>query len=586
MNTSDDAGRADAISTRAALVCVPIMLDDDPGAVGDGLIDAGRAKQLGADLVEYRIDHLFSGEGDDAGRAAVLDLVARSPLPCIVTCRPVYEGGGYDGDDNARISLYEALGTADTPPAYIDCEALTYSRSANLRQKMNLAVAHGGQQRAVTSRLILSHHDFEGRSASLLRIVTDMRRQDAASVLKIAFTARSVRDNLELFDLLRERDRPTVALGMGEDGLMSRVLAPKFGGLLTFASLDESSATASGQPTVDELLNLYRFRSIGPRTKMYGVIGDPVVQSASPAVHNDAFDRAGHDGVYLPLRVAPGWEPFKATLLSLLGDPALHFSGASVTIPHKANLVRLAREIAGAGRSGDGSRPASPTRGPWRIDEMSNLCGAANTIALRDDGSVDIANTDASAIVELLEPALRKIDSAGLRGARVLIVGTGGAARAAAAACARGGAHVTITGRSADKAAALAAELGAAFAAVPGAEAPRIDVLAWDERQDAACDALVQCTPLGMAGGPEPDGAPLDVRTMPSLSGRGVIFETVYNPLETPLVAAARETGRTVITGERMFVRQAAAQSRMWTGDAPDEDAMRAAVLGKLASDA
>src|SRR5262249_43988623 len=151
--------------------------------------------------------------------------------------------------------------------------------SANIKQKINLAIDHPEQIRDLTTSLILSSHDFNSRPPDLIRQLERMYSEPACRVVKVAFRTRSVRDNLELLDIVsagRAGDsggKPIIALGMGPFGLMSRVLAPKFGGFLTFASLRRDSAPAPGQPTISELLGLYRFRSIGSATKVYGVIG-------------------------------------------------------------------------------------------------------------------------------------------------------------------------------------------------------------------------------------------------------------------------------------------------------------------------
>lgn len=96
---------------------------------------------------------------------------------------------------------------------------------------------------------------------------------------------------------------PMIGLVMGERGLMSRVLSPKFGGFLTFGSLEAGFVSAPGQPTVEELLDLYNFRLIGPDTKVYGVVGNPISHSKSPLIYNAAFKSIGYDGIYLPLLV-------------------------------------------------------------------------------------------------------------------------------------------------------------------------------------------------------------------------------------------------------------------------------------------
>lgn len=523
-------------------LCVPILVED----VDAALRDAALARDAGASLVEYRVDHVFHGTGeggsfDDFGLAQVKRLCNESPLPCIVTCRSASEGGGYDGDDMARVSLYEALGTMSAPehpPRYIDVELATYTRSANLRQKVDLAVDHPGQRRDLSTALILSAHDFQGRPANLSRTLAAMGAEPAAAVHKVAFRARSLRDNLEIFEILAHASRPTIALGMGEFGLLSRVLAPKFGAFLTFASLRDQSATAPGQPTIDQLRRLYRFDSIGPRTSVYGVIGWPVGHSMSPLVHNAGFAALGHDGVYLPLPVPAEWEHFKATLLALLDDPRLDFRGASVTLPHKEHLVRLARE--------DSARR-------WRIDASAERCGAANTLVVGPDGACTISNTDAPAAVAPLREAVGD-----LTGKRAAVIGAGGVARAVAAGLLEAGATVVVYNRSRERAEALVGDMSQAF------PAGRCVVGPWDAMGRCCCEILVNATPVGMRGGPDPAASPVPESVIASCAKSGVVMDTVYNPVRTPLAAACEEKGVRFIDGRRMFVEQALLQADVW----------------------
>lgn len=556
------------------LLCVPILVVDERSA----LADAAAARDAGADVVEFRIDELFSGSLDARGNLddrevrSVLRLVRESPLPCIVTCRAAAESGGvggYDGDDMARVSLYERLGTAagsgEHPPRYIDVEYATYVRSANIRHKIDLAVDHPRQKRDVRTGLILSMHDFGGRPRDLLRRVSLIASEPAASVVKVAFAARSIRDNLELFDLLSDArgEKNMIALGMGRFGLMSRVLAPKFGGFLTFASLRAASATAPGQPTVRELRDLYRFESITPRTRVYGLIGWPVEHSLSPLVHNAGFDSlrpeedgaeaAAFDGVYLPLPVPPEWEHFKATLAELIAHPRLDFFGCSVTVPHKQHLVRFATEAMAASSAGPGTE--------WRIDELSRLCGAANTLRVErnSDGSpvrAYVTNTDAAAATEALRAVLPD-----LADQSIAILGAGGAARAAAAGLARAGARVTVAARSFEGAERLVGELRAAAPQLAGLLAP----CAMDALTTQAWSAVVNCTPVGMTGGPAPDAMPITPEQVRALPPHTVVFDTVYNPVRTPLLRTAGARGLRTVDGLAMFVRQAAAQFEAWT---------------------
>src|SRR5262249_44163862 len=146
--------------------------------------------------------------------------------------------------------------------SYIDVELETYRRSRG--------------DVPVDGRLILSAHDFKGRPDRLYNLLSDM---DAASneVNKLVWTARTIRDNIEAFEILQQRQKPTIAFCMGEAGLISRVLAKKFRAFLTFASLSEEGATAPGQVTIADMKNLYRWDAIGPQTRVYGVVGSPVM---------------------------------------------------------------------------------------------------------------------------------------------------------------------------------------------------------------------------------------------------------------------------------------------------------------------
>lgn len=546
-----DGGKPGDTLADMTLLCVPIMVQDADQA----LADAQAARDAGADLVEFRVDGYFHGTGDAGEMRAVAGIVEDSPLPSIVTCRSADEGGQYDGPDDARVALYEYLGTAKRPPRYFDLELAAYERSANLRQKVHLAVDHPARRRADAPSLILSMHDFKTRPADLARRVARLAETDAASVVKIAFRARSLRDNLELFDLLTHATKPTIALGMGEFGLMSRVLTPKFGGFLTFASLRPTTGTAPGQPTVRELEELYRFRAIGRATRVYGVIGWPIEHSRSPHVHNAAFAALGIDAVYVPLPIAVSedaeatYANFKGTLLDLLHDARVDFSGASVTHPHKQHLVRLAREQG------------------WRLDKASAANGAANTIAIERrrgaEPTVHVLNTDAAALRAVAESVVGS-----LAGRSAVILGAGGVARAGAWALLGAGARVTIRARREDQAHALVDGLGAPAS---------LRCEAWDTPVWHNSDLVINATPMGMFGGPAPDESPLSEAALVALPPGAAVFDTVYNPAETPLLRAARAAGRRAFGGMEMFVHQAAAQLRAWTGMEPPLEAMRRA---------
>ena len=492
-------------------------------------------------MIEWRIDALAM-EDDSADQ--VITLVRDCPLPCIVTCRIESEGGEFAGDEVTRLAILRRLIESDRPPRYVDLELAALQRDPRVRQFVgsHFKPEHSASGGLKTS-LILSSHDFQTRPPGLIQRIEAMVNEPACAVVKVAWQARSLRDNLEAFELLRERRKPMIALCMGRFGLMSRVMAAKFGGLLTYAvpGDDVFEATAPGQPTIEQLVKLYRFDRICAATKVYGVIGWPVEHSLSPQFHNDAFEKAGHDGVYLPLPIPPEWEHFKATVGALLDFKPLDFRGASVTIPHKENLLRFVRE-----RSG-------------QVDELAQRVGAANTLIVNDDGSIECANTDAPAAVDAMSAGMQ-INRTALAGRKVAILGAGGMARAAAVGFASAGANVIIFNRTQDKARALAAELssrGLQGKIVPGKPG----------RIDCGCfDIIINCTLLGMEGGPAPGESPLPPDA--PLDENVTVMDTVYAPApgQTPLLKQAAARGARTISGIELFNRQAAMQFERWTG--------------------
>ena len=533
-----------------SLICCPIAVES-AAEIPLAVERASRARILGARMVEWRCDGLASREG--AGAAdAIARLVRESPLPSIVTVRSSDEGGTSTLAEPERLALLARVAKSADAPRMIDVEHAALA--ADLPRAL-LAAALAPREDDVDApaapKLVASTHDFTGRPIDLLRRVAAMQDDPLVSVVKLAWMARSIRDNLEAFDLLATRTKPLIALLMGEFGLMSRVLAPKFGGFLTFASDAEGSGTAPGQPTARELRDLYRFGAIGPATRVFGVVGWPVAHSRSPAFHNARFAEHGYDGVYLPLPVPSEWEHFKASIGALVDHDRLDFAGASVTIPHKEHLVRFVRERGG------------------EIDADAAWLGAANTLVVRPLGTPDAqrlyaTNTDMPAAVEVLSAALATRGRA-LEGARVAVLGAGGVARAVAGGLALAGATVVVFNRTRAKAEALATALSGRARA--NGKATR--VAAGDER-DFDCNApscesfhaFVNCTPLGMEGGPDPKGSAMPDDAF--LDDSVVVMDTVYAPKETPFLREARARGAVTVDGEAMFLKQAELQSELF----------------------
>ncbi len=479
---------------------------------------AGRA---GADAVECRLDSLPHPVGDDDLEA----LLADAPLPVIATDRPRREGGAYEGDESERLDTLRRTAAAGVQIVDVEADVPDHDRPD-------------------APRTIVSLHDFTGPPADLDERFAGLLARPA-DIAKIAFAAAGPEDALRCFDLLRtarRAGRDALVLAMGEHGVLSRIAAGKFGAFGTFASLESGAESAPGQPTLAEMLSLYRFRSVGPDTQLFGVIGCPVAHSMSPAIHNAAFEAAGVDGLYVPLRIEPGADNFRRFLDAVRERPWTDWRGLSVTIPHKENALAWV--------------------GADRCDELAVRIGAVNTITSEPDGTLRGDNTDYAAAMDALCDAM-DISREELSGRAVAVLGAGGAARAIVAALAHYGAETTVYNRTLSRAEALAGEFGA--------KAAPLDAAA---RTDAGI--VINCTPIGMH--PHTDASPLGSIPDPV----EVVFDTIYNPVETRLLRLAEEAGCRTVSGLEMFVNQGVAQFERWTNVAAPRDVMRRVVLERL----
>jgi len=497
---------------------------------------AHAAREAGAGLIELRLDHL---ESLPIQHLASLCASLRPESKVLLTIRSRAEGGAFDGDDADRFSrLIEVGPLAD----YLDVEWATWQTSANIRQKVGLALKRAGHvsqasgieeiEHAGPRKLILSQHDTASRPSTLTSDLVNMVAEESCDVPKIAWRARTIRDNFEAFELMRSSPKPPIVICMGDDGLMSRVLAGKFGAFATFASLRPGTETAGGQIDIDTLQSMYRFQSIRSTTRVYGVVGDPVAHSQSPRLHNSGFASDTFDAVYLPMRVLPGYESFKAFMVEVMARPWVDLCGLSITAPHKENAFRFVTENGGT------------------LDAIDRKIGALNTIMLGGPGMVDHPeaklvglNTDHRAAREILCNALGDADK--LAGMRVSILGAGGVARALLAMLVDAGAEVTVFNRTRSRAAALAVEFNARDAD-------------WNDRPGNP-DLLINCTPIGQT--PDIQASPVQADRLTGFT----VFDTVYSPDDTQLLRDAVRGGCPIVRGKSLFLRQAAKQYEVWT---------------------
>ncbi|MCK5113234.1 MAG: shikimate dehydrogenase [Phycisphaerae bacterium] len=479
------------------------------------------AAESGADTIEVRLDLLDSIPDD----AQLHVLLTDSPVDVIATARASREGGKFPQcDEAARLDLLKRAAKFDSV-AFVDVE-LDVPRE---------------DWPAAPEKIILSHHNFVRVPENLHEVIAQMEASEAA-VNKIAFAAAGPEDALLAADIICSCKKPTLALAMGEAGVVSRILARKFGAFGTFASLQSGCESAPGQPTLDEMRNLYRWNSQDESTQVFGVIGCPVGHSMSPMIHNTAFDKVGFNGVYVPLLIQPGHENFARFMQGIVERPHLNFRGFSVTIPHKHNALEFVT--------------------PENCDELPRTIGAVNTITVDSAGKFRGDNTDYAGAIDALCDKM-KIAREDLASRRVALLGAGGASRALAAALSFYGAEVTIYNRTLLRAETLAAEFGCVAK-------PLNDAVATD------AEILINCTAIGMH--PNVDDAPV-CELSDSLE---VVFDTVYNPLETKLLAMAAAKKCLTVSGLDMFVNQAAGQFELWTEIPAPLDVMRKVVLEQL----
>jgi len=457
-----------------------------------------RDQMTDADLIELRLDTVR-----DPSAAAAL---AGRRKPVIVTCRPKAQGGHFQGsEEERRAILSEALALG---AEFVDLE--WQGGCADLMDRT------GGR------RVVLSHHDFTGIPSDLPNL-TQAMLASGAEVVKIAVTASRLSDCVMLRALGRKTRVPMVLIAMGDAGIPSRVLASWMGSCWTYAG----DGVAPGQISAERMQDEFRFRRIGARTEVYGVLGNPVTHSVSPSMHNAAFRATHRDAVYLPLAAAD-FEDF-TTFADAVG-----LRGASVTAPFKVNAFERADEC----------------------DPVSRRIQSVNT--LRRDGLRWLGcNTDVSGFLAPLESSMQ------LRGARAVVLGAGGAARSVSVALAAAGMRVTIAARREDQAKAVAALTDSAIASWPP------DPASWD--------LLVNTTPVGTA--PRNTESPLPGYLF---HGDKIVYDLVYNPPRTKLLSDAANAGCRTIGGLDMLVAQAQAQFQWWTGQRPPARVMRDAALARL----
>jgi 3-dehydroquinate dehydratase/shikimate dehydrogenase len=394
----------------------------------------------------------------------------------------------------------------------------------------------------VKGKKILSTHYFQKVPKDLASVFSGLSKSAKSSIIKIAVQTHDITDSIPVWQLLKRaksEKKEIIPIAMGESGKWTRILGLAHGAFMTYASLDSDQETAPGQVTAGDLIEIYRAKELNEKTDVYGILGNNVGISLSPYIHNTAFKFHNLNAVFVPLQVHNLDDFIKRMVKPETREVELNFKGFSVTIPHKQNIIRHLDHL----------------------DETAAKIGAVNTVKIVD-GKLHGYNTDAHGFIEPLKSAFGD-----LRGAKVAILGAGGAARACVYALKQNGAEVTVFARNAARAQTLADDFEVNLEEIPN---PKSQILNQD--------IVVNTTPLGMKGKAEGE-TPV---TAEQLKDVKLVYDLVYIPFQTQLMNEADKVDVPKIGGMAMLVAQAMEQQKIWTGlEAPLKDLSRV-VLKRL----
>jgi 3-dehydroquinate dehydratase/shikimate dehydrogenase len=495
------------IRSRIGKVCVAIV-GSTPAEIVEKAEEAAREDTF----LEFRLDYL--PKPLLALPRIKQFLYERSEVTAVATCRRAAAGGKFKGAIAAEMEVLEKAATSGFHIVDVELQTAEVLKKGQLDKLRS----HG-------AALIISYHDFT--TTRDLDGIFERIRPYEPEFIKIVSTARNLADNVTMMRFLeRTRDMASViGICMGDQGIISRVLGLRAGSAFTFASANGGEETGPGQIAARTLEETYRIDQLDAATKVYGVVGNPIKHSLSPIMLNTAFRRETVNAVFLALQTGK-----LSDLLTLVREVPI--SGMAVTMPFKEEILGHLE----------------------KTDPLSEKVGACNTVVRSQDGKLYGFNTDVAAVVRPLERRLQ------LKGAKVLVMGAGGAARAAVFGLKDKGAEVFVMNRTPDA--------GQKLARQAKAKTFKRELLA-----KTNFDVIINATPSGMHG-----VKPHSILEPKEINAR-IVFDLVYNPIDTPLIRMAREKGIPVITGVEMFVHQGARQFEIWTGKpAPEEEMLRVVV--------
>jgi 3-dehydroquinate dehydratase / shikimate dehydrogenase len=494
------------IPLRMPRVCVAVT-----GSDPTELMDKAESLVRDSPFLEFRLDYLPRPGLALPKIKRFLEMFPHAAV--IATCRRKASGGKFQGSIASQLDVLSKAAGAGCQLVDVELQTAVKCKPEQI-QKLRSRAA-----------LILSFHDFHA-TKKLDETLAKMHKTPA-DFYKVVSTATTLYDNVVMMRFLeKQSDQDSlVGLCMGEQGIISRVLGVRAGSAFTFAAVSPDEKTAPGQVTAQDLRGVYRIDQVDAATRMYGVVGDPVAHSLSPVIMNTAFRRENVNGVYLALHAKT-----LKDLLACVREIPIH--GLSITMPYKEAILEHLDNT----------------------DSHTTKIGACNTVVRAQDGKLYGFNTDTAGVVRPLEQRI------GLEGARVLVLGAGGAARAAVFGLKERGCEVFILNRSMATAQKLARRAKARTL-------KRIDL------KKATFDVIINATPVGMGNTKD---SPLNEN---EINAR-YVFDMIYDPVETRLMKMAKARGAQVIPGIEMFVHQAARQFEIWSGKpAPWDDMLRVVTI-------
>jgi 3-dehydroquinate dehydratase/shikimate dehydrogenase len=429
----------------------------------------------GADLVEWRLD-LFKCIDIET----LKPYRESCPLPLIFTLRRKKDGGAFVGSEKERLEILKELSVLK--PDFIDIEIDTTTEY---------------------SSVIRSVHDIQKTPQDLESVYRDLKSKPAA-YYKLATNAQTTNEALRLLCLAKKSSGKMLVMGMGEVANITRILSPIYKSPIVYACASNADATAPGQLEAKELQQRYHHATLNEKTKVFGLIGDPVTQSIGHHFHNEKMQDLGWDAVYVKMRV-------KANELDEFFKLAkeLEFTGLSVTMPLKEAVIPYLDSL----------------------DEDAMRCQSVNTIS-NVNGKLHGSTTDGAATMNLFE------EISDIQGKRLIIIGAGGAARSTALAAMQRGANVTMLNRNPSTQHKCIKAMGCSSASID---------------QIAGYDFLINATPNGMP-----------IKAIQIIPG-SIVMDMSVSKHPIPLLEEAKQRKCHCISGKSMFTQQALMQLENWS---------------------